>query len=163
MKQECDLIWKFKTEGGDIGFGVQRRECVQHVMSKEKVSAFHINMTEDAVGDHEVEENVENTENIETFKESQTVPEIQINDNFEKYERNYHNPKRKYQSDRKNKGNCALELLEEVDEMGSFVEDRKILPQTITKLTKVNKVYLKRLKIYSWSGSKSLRASNRRA
>ena len=26
VDQDCDLRWKFKTDGGDLGFGVQRKE-----------------------------------------------------------------------------------------------------------------------------------------
>ena len=26
VEQDCDLRWKFKTDGGDLGFGVQRKE-----------------------------------------------------------------------------------------------------------------------------------------
>ena len=35
VDKDCDLRWKFKSEGGDLGFGVQRRES-----EKETPSAF---------------------------------------------------------------------------------------------------------------------------
>ena len=132
MKQKCDLRWKFKTEKGDIGFGVQRRECVQPVLSREEVSAYHIMADEDpkkGQGD-----------NIVTINDPPTVPEIQINDDFDGYVRNHHNIKIKYQTGTKDKRNCAVELLEEVDEMGSFVEDQTIHAETVTKVRQV-KIY----------------------
>ena len=48
------------------------------------------------------------------------LPEIQINEEIEKVG-----------SDTKNGHN--IELLEEIDEMGSFVEDQKIVPETVIK------------------------------
>merc|ERR1712106_132281 len=35
VDQNCDLRWKFKSEGGDLGFGVQRKES-----EKDTPSAF---------------------------------------------------------------------------------------------------------------------------
>eukprot|EP00092_Neocalanus_flemingeri_P013028 GFUD01014039.1.p1 GENE.GFUD01014039.1~~GFUD01014039.1.p1 ORF type:complete len:171 (+),score=59.57 GFUD01014039.1:37-549(+) len=31
VSQDCDIRWKFKSEGGDLGFGVQRKKDVQNV------------------------------------------------------------------------------------------------------------------------------------
>ena len=31
VSQACHLRWKFKSEGGDIGFGVKRKEAVKNV------------------------------------------------------------------------------------------------------------------------------------
>ena len=136
VKQECDMRWKFKTEGGDIGFGLLRRECVQHVQSRETVSAYHIDMPEAGDGGQEEEITKDNdfSENIIAANECQTVPEIKINDDTDN-----RSPKTKYRASTKSNGECALELLEEVDEIGSFVEDHTIQAETITDMKRVKK------------------------
>jgi hypothetical protein len=133
MKQKCDLRWKFKTERGAIGFGVQRRECVQPVLSREKVSAFHI-MAEDVTKDKD-------DDNILAATDAHSVPEIQITNDLEDYDRNHGNVKMKYHAGTKHKADCEVELLEEVDEMGSFVEDQTIHAETVSKVSRVNITY----------------------
>lgn len=73
MKQKCDLRWKFKTERGSIGFGVQRRECVQPVLSREEVSAYHIM----------AEEDTKDKDNILCPNDVHSVPEIKITNHLE--------------------------------------------------------------------------------
>ena len=141
MKQECDLRWKFKTEGGDIGFGLQRRECVQHVLSREKVSAYHITAEDEGCGQEAEDPKDKDEETIVAVNEGHTVPEIQINDDMEDYDSSYRSIKIKYQAGTKHKGECAVELLEEVDEMGSFVEDQTIHAETVSKVSRVNIIY----------------------
>ena len=84
MKQKCDLRWKFKTERGSIGFGVQRRVCVQPVLSKEKMSAFLIMAEEDTI---------DKDEGSVCTKSAYSVPNIHITNDVEKYDRNYGNVK----------------------------------------------------------------------
>lgn len=43
----------------------------------------------------------------------------------------------KYHAGTKHKADCAVELLEEVDEMGSFVKDQTIHAETISKVSRV--------------------------
>ena len=52
----------------------------------------------------------------------QSIPEIQVNDISE---------------EKKNKKNRSLELYEEIDEIGSFMEDNKTNPEIIVKTSKV--------------------------
>merc|ERR1719334_2485037 len=115
MKQKCDLRWKYKTEKGDIGFGVERKACIQPVLSREEVSAYHI--TED--------------EEEEVYDNKTTVPDIQINDENDGYLGNHQSIRIKYRAGGKSKGNCAVELCEEVDEMGSFSEDQATQAETV--------------------------------
>jgi hypothetical protein len=134
MKQKCDHRWKFKTEKEVIGFGVQRRECVQPVLSREKVSAFHI-MVEEETKDKD-------DAIIEAATDAYSVPKIRITNDLEDHERNYGNVKMKYHAGTKHKADCAVELLEEVDEMGSFVEDQTIHAETVNKVSRVRIIYI---------------------
>ena len=52
----------------------------------------------------------------------QSIPEIQVNDISE---------------EKKSKKNRSLELYEEIDEIGSFMEDNKSNPEIIVKTSKV--------------------------
>ena len=52
----------------------------------------------------------------------QSIPEIQVNDMSE---------------EKKSKKNRSLELYEEIDEIGSFMEDNKSNPEIIVKTSKV--------------------------
>ena len=52
----------------------------------------------------------------------QSIPEIQVNDISE---------------EKKNRKNRSLELYEEIDEIGSFMEDNKTNPEIIVKTSKV--------------------------
>ena len=119
MKQKCDLRWKYKTEKGDIGFGVEKKACVQNVLSREEVSAFHI------------------TEEDDTKKEENGVPDIQINDENEEYVGDHQSIRVKYRAGGQSKGGCALELFEEVDEMGSFSEDKTTQAETVIDVKRV--------------------------
>ena len=134
MKQKCDLRWKFKTERGAIGFGVQRRECVQPVLSREEVSAFHI-MAEEETKDKD-------DDNTVAANDAHSVPEIQITNDLEDSDRNDGNSKMKYNAGTKHKADCEVELLEEVDEMGSFVEDQTIHAETVNKVSRVRIIYI---------------------
>ena len=133
MKQKCDLRWKFKTKRGSIGFGVQRRKCVQPVLSREEVSAYHIMAEEDTKDKDDA--------NIVAATDAHPVPEIQITNDLDDYDRNYGNVKMKYHAGTKHKADCAVELMEEVDEMGSFVEDQTIHAETVSKVSRVNIIY----------------------
>ena len=119
MKQKCDLRWKYKTEKGDIGFGVEKKACVQTVLSREEISAYHIT----------AEDDTKNEENV--------VPDIQINDENEEYVGNHQSITVKYRSGGQSKGSCAVELCEEVDEMGSFSEDQTTQAETAMAVKRV--------------------------
>jgi hypothetical protein len=70
------------------------------------------------------------------------VPEIQITNELEDSDRTHGNVKMKYHAGTKDKADCAVELLEEVDEMGSFVGDQTIHAETIIKVSRVDIIYL---------------------
>jgi hypothetical protein len=67
-------------------------------------------------------------DNTVAANDAQSVLEIWMTNDLENYDRKYY---MKYHAGTKHKADCAVELLCEVDEMGSFVEDQK-LSQSVT-------------------------------
>ena len=115
------MRWKFKTESGNIEFGVQRRECARAVQLREEVLSYHI-----LAKDKEKEKAVH---------DESAIPEIHIND--DEYNLSERRVKMRYRASRKLQRECAVELLEEVDEVGSFVEDENATVETVISKAKV--------------------------
>ena len=44
IDESCELHWKFKTQIGDISFGVQKKKAMQKLLLREEVSNFHIEL-----------------------------------------------------------------------------------------------------------------------
>ena len=117
------MRWKFKTESGNIEFGVQRRECARAVQLREEVLSYHI-----LAKDKEKEKSVQ---------DESAIPEIHINDDVDEYNLSERRVKMRYRASKKLQRECAVELLEEVDEVGSFVEDENATVETVISKEKV--------------------------
>ena len=88
VNEDCDLRWKFRTEKGDIGFGVQRKQAIQNVMCREEVSAYHLeHFDSDAWGNSIGDNSGDNVVSIssDAFVMGAGLPEIQINDEEDKF------------------------------------------------------------------------------
>ena len=87
INQDCDLRWKFRTEKGNIGFGVQKKEAIQSILSREEVSIYHLELF-DHDGDWGIGEtsgdNAASLTSDTYMMIGVGLPEIQINDEDDK-------------------------------------------------------------------------------